>query len=206
LFYEPSTEAISDAELLAAHLAEDPHAFNELGRRHRDRLWAIAATVLRHPQDADDATQAALLRAFRHASKFRGDSSVFVWLRTITINVSTTMAAQRAQMNARLVDEEAARHRPDGTSSRAVESVELHHLVREALLQLPEDFRAAFVLRILLDLSVDQVAKLQCVSPGTIKSRVNRAKKLLIEQLGFREVIALLRGVEDGDTSPLHRP
>ena len=103
-FYEPQEDAAStDAELLAAHVARaDPTAFSELTRRHRSRLWAVASAILRDPQDADDAVQDAMLRAFVHAGTFRGESSVYVWLRTLTVNVSTTSAAKRARLAKRI--------------------------------------------------------------------------------------------------------
>ena len=50
-----SVPALSDADLIAAHTNGDPHAFSELFRRHRDRLWAVALRTMRDPDEAADA-------------------------------------------------------------------------------------------------------------------------------------------------------
>ena len=59
--------APSDAELLAAHRAGDRHAFGELVARYRSRMWGIAVRTLRHPEDAADVVQEALVAAYRRA-------------------------------------------------------------------------------------------------------------------------------------------
>ena len=61
----------SDAELLRAHVAGDDRAFDELVRRHRDRLWAVALRTMREPEEAADALQDALISAYRAAGSFR---------------------------------------------------------------------------------------------------------------------------------------
>lgn len=63
---------VSDAELLAAHVAGDAHAFETLVRRHRDRLWAVALRTTKDPEEASDALQDALISAYRRADQFRG--------------------------------------------------------------------------------------------------------------------------------------
>jgi RNA polymerase sigma-70 factor, ECF subfamily len=75
----------SDAELLGAHVGGDPTAFEELVRRHRDRLWAVALRTTGDPEEAADALQDAMLSAFRRAEQFRGDSAVTTWLHRIVV-------------------------------------------------------------------------------------------------------------------------
>ncbi|MBA3488765.1 MAG: hypothetical protein H0T78_04330, partial [Longispora sp.] len=70
----------SDAELIRAHAAGDPAAFNELVRRHQQRLWAVALRTLGDHEEAADALQDALLSAYRAAERFRGESAVTTWL------------------------------------------------------------------------------------------------------------------------------
>ena len=76
----------SDAELLAAHCAGDPDAFEQLAGRHSRELWAIALRTLGDPDDAADAVQEALVSAYRRAAMFRGDAAVRTWLRRIVVN------------------------------------------------------------------------------------------------------------------------
>src|SRR6201999_394521 len=76
----------TDAELIAAHAAGDQHAFNEIVRRHRDRMWAVALRTMRDPEEAADALQEAFISAFRAASSFRAESQVTTWLHRIVVN------------------------------------------------------------------------------------------------------------------------
>jgi RNA polymerase sigma-70 factor, ECF subfamily len=76
----------SDAELLRAHAEGDPRAFEELVRRHRDRLWAVALRTLREPEEAADALQDALVSAYKAAGSFRAESAVTTWLHRIVVN------------------------------------------------------------------------------------------------------------------------
>ena len=65
----------SDDDLLRAFAAGEDEAFPELMRRHEDRIFALAVRMCGDRGDALDATQEAFIRAFRQASKFRGDSA-----------------------------------------------------------------------------------------------------------------------------------
>lgn len=182
-----------DEALLQAHVEGDPQAFNELVRRHRSGLWGIALRILRHQQDAEDATQSALIRAFERAATFKGDSDVRAWLRAIVSNTATTMAVQRARARAR-TSAQAAQETPDQNAGDAPRDVELQILLHDALLAVPEVFRPAFFLVALRDLSIEEVAELEGVRPGTIKSRVSRARALLVQQVGVDTVLGNLDG------------
>lgn len=189
-------DAPSDAELLRTHVeGTDPYAFTELIRRHRSRLWAVAGAILRDPQDADDAVQEATLRAVKYARGFRGESSVYVWLRTLTVNAATTMAAKRARLARRIIGQDPS-FTPDRAATRASSTVELDELLRWALSEVPDDQRAAFVLVQLLDMPVEQVAELQGVRPATVYTRIYRARLQLVTLLDYRQVIDLLRGLD----------
>ena len=186
----------SDAQLLAAHVAgTGPYAFTELTRRHRSRLWGAACAILRDPQDAEDAVQDALLRAFVYAKTFRGESSVYSWLRTLTVNVSISLAAQRARRATHTTSQNSS-CTPDPATAAALGMVELDELLRRALDGIPEDYRNAFVLVQLLDLPVSEVAELQRVRPATVYTRVYRARLRLVELLDYRQVIDLLHRTE----------
>ena len=89
------TEQRSDADLLAAHVAGDPTAFEEIVRRHRDRLWSVALRTTGDPEEASDALQDALISAYRRADQFRGDSAVTTWLHRIVVNASLDRLRRR---------------------------------------------------------------------------------------------------------------
>jgi RNA polymerase sigma-70 factor (ECF subfamily) len=76
----------SDAELLAAHVAGDRYAFEELFHRHHRQLYRLAMITSRNPDDAADSLQDALLSAHRGAASFRRDCAVSSWLYRIVVN------------------------------------------------------------------------------------------------------------------------
>ena len=85
----------TDAELLAAHVAGDPQAFNDLVIRHRDRLWAVALRTTGDAEEAADALQDGLISAFRNAASFRGEAAVTTWLHRVVVNASLDRLRRR---------------------------------------------------------------------------------------------------------------
>lgn len=82
-----------DGELLRAQLAGDATAFATLIRRHQTWMWATARAMLGNREDALDAVQQALIRAFRSAHTWRGDGSVTSWLYRIVARVTLDVVA-----------------------------------------------------------------------------------------------------------------
>lgn len=174
---EPDDE---DRALLAAHLAGDPHAFNDLVRRHRPRLWAVAVRTLGDPEEASDAVQDACLSAYRSAAGFRGDSRVTTWLHRIVVNACLDRARRRAVRPTVPLPEEPIADARDVLGER-----ELAIAVQGALALLPEDQRVAIVLIDLEGMSVDEAAAVLGVPGGTVKSRCFRGRARLAVSLGY---------------------
>ncbi|MEV6035541.1 RNA polymerase sigma factor SigM [Nonomuraea sp. NPDC052116] len=170
--------AITDAELLTAHINGDPHAFSEIVKRHRDRMWAVALRTLGDPDEAADAVQDAFVSAYRKASTFRGEAAVTTWLHRIVVNACLDRM-RRKSVRPVADDEliEAAEREtplPDQTVEREV-SME----VSAALKLLPTDQRAALVLVDMMGYSVEDAAQVLQVPSGTVKSRCARGRAKL---------------------------
>jgi RNA polymerase sigma-70 factor (ECF subfamily) len=175
--------ARSDTELLAAHSAGDEHAFSELAARHLRVLWGVAAQTLRHPEDAADAVQEALVAAYRAAATFRGDSAVRTWLVRIVINACIDrVRADRVRVE-NTVDEPAG-HEPVGRHPDLATDLATRLSVREALAMLPEPQRAAVVLVEIAGWPVAEAAGVLQVPVGTVKSRCARGRARLAVLLG----------------------
>lgn len=167
-----------DAELLARHLNGDPHAFSEIVKRHRDRMWAVALRTLGDPDEAADAVQDAFVSAYRKAHSFRGEAAVTTWLHRIVVNACLDRM-RRKSVRPVADDEliEAAERdtpMPDQTAEREV-SME----VSAALKLLPADQRAALVLVDMMGYSVEDAAQVLSVPSGTVKSRCARGRAKL---------------------------
>ena len=196
---------ISDEGLLAAHAAGDQGAFSELVRRHRDRLWAVALRTLNDREEAADALQDALLKAYRSAASFRGEAAVTTWLHRIVVNacldrVRRRQARPTVPLPSSTVDHE-GRPRPEPASP--VVDHDMHLVVRQALAQLPEEQRAALILVDVQGYPVAEVAVILGVAEGTVKSRCSRGRARLAVLLGHLRPVGNRAG--NGDVSGISR-
>lgn len=180
----PDTAPLSDAQLLSRHTDGDPHAFNELVGRHRNRLWAVALRTLGDPEEAADAVQDALISAFRKAGSFRGDAAVTTWLHRIVVNACLDRTRRRAarpsvamgdDVNLDAVAQSRGSIGPDGiaASDTAMD-------VSDALSHLSEEQRAALVLVDMMGYGVEDAARILEVASGTVKSRCARGRARLV--------------------------
>jgi RNA polymerase sigma-70 factor (ECF subfamily) len=182
----------SDAELLAAHVAGDRYAFEELFYRHHRQLYRLANITSRNPEDAADALQEALLSAHRGASRFRHDASVSSWLYRIVVNSSLDrLRRNKSHPTAALEDDD--HHVGDPTPR-----VDTALVVERALMRLPVEQRAAVVAVDMQGFSVAETARLLGVAEGTVKSRCSRARAKLAETLDYFAPVGTGPGVGEG--------
>ncbi|BBZ46601.1 RNA polymerase sigma factor SigM [Mycobacterium parmense] len=171
----------SDAELLAAHVAGDRHAFGELFHRHRRQLHRLARLTTRSAEDAEDALQEAMLSAHRGAGSFRHDAAVGSWLHRIVVNACLDrLRRAKSHPTAPLEDIYPVADR--------TAQVETALVVQRALMRLPVEQRAAVVAVDMQGYSVADTARLLGVPEGTVKSRCSRARARLAELLGYLDV------------------
>lgn len=175
----------TDAELMADHVSGDEDAFNELVRRHQDRLWAVALRTTGDPEDAADGLQEALLSAFRNAGSFRGDAAVTTWLHRVVVNACLDRLRRKAARPAvPLPDRESdPGHRVMADPSDPLGARELRIEIERALDDLPPAQRAAIVLVDIEGYSVDEAAHVLDCPSGTVKSRCARGRAKLAARL-----------------------
>jgi RNA polymerase sigma-70 factor (ECF subfamily) len=187
-------EAVSDQDLLAAHVAGDPLAFDTLVRRHRDRLWAVALRTTGDPEEAADAVQDGLLSAYRAAGSFRGDAAVTTWLHRIVVNACLDrMRRRKARPTVPLPEHENLQ--PADPRDRLAQR-EIAWEVERALATLPDEQRIAVVLVDVEGYSVEDAAAIMGCPTGTIKSRCARARAKLVP------LLAPLRNPDAGTDVP----
>ena len=166
---------VSDTELLSRHVAGDRDAFGELFRRHRSRLWAVAVRTLSNAEDAAEALQDAMIKAYKSAGSFRGNSAVTTWLHRIVVNacLDRIRAAGRRPTVPMPDDHTAVAVDPEGDPGASALRITVHR----ALAELPFDQRAVLVYIDMLGYSVGEVASILKIRPGTVKSRASRARR-----------------------------
>ena len=169
--------ALSDVQLLDAHIAGDTDAFSALVRRHYDYLWRLAIRTSFNREDAAEALQDALISAYRKADSFRHACPVQGWLYRIVVNACLDkMRSQRlrthSELTPRLHEEISLRDHFYQDPAYAI-------IVAEALAELPTDQRDAVVVVDMLRCTVAEACHLLNARPGTIKSRCSRGRAKL---------------------------
>lgn len=140
-------------------------------------------------QGADDATQEAMISIVRGLPRFDGRSAVTTWMYRIATNAALDELRRRRRRPAlHVVDDDDLVHEPtDPMSHRRVDAVVDRMALEDALAALPDDFRAAVVLRDVADLDYAEIAAVLDVPVGTVKSRIARGRSQLVGLLGNRD-------------------
>jgi RNA polymerase sigma-70 factor, ECF subfamily len=187
----------SDRDLVLACQHRDPAAFEELVKRHQRTVYALLYQLAPDWQDTSDLAQEVFIRVWRSINNLRNPSSFRSWLTQIVTNLFYDELRKRPRrlptvsMDEPLSDgaeetiEQATRDIAD-TSTLPDETILSHELsdaIREAMTQLPEQFRTAIVLREIEGLSYEEIALLTKTEMGTVKSRIARARTKLQELL-----------------------
>jgi RNA polymerase sigma-70 factor (ECF subfamily) len=159
--------------------------FEQLALPHLDAAHNLARWLTRNDADAEDVVQESALRAFKSFGGFRGVDGR-AWLLTIVRNACYTWLRQnRAQELAVPFDEEAHGVEGDNPETILLEGAD-REMLKEALEELPLEFREAIVLRELEGLSYKEIAAVADVPVGTVMSRLARARKRLQLRLSVR--------------------
>src|SRR5437667_1915315 len=161
--------------------------FEEAMLPHLDAAHNLAKWLLRNEEDAQDVVQEAYLRAFKSFGGFRG-SNGRAWLLTIVRNTSYTLLKKNRVVDLTTTfDEEIHMSGHESVSPVTIlEHSEDAELIREAMDELPAEFREILVLRHQEGLSYKEIADIAQIPPGTVMSRIARARGKLKEYLAAR--------------------
>ncbi len=158
--------------------------FEGLVLPHLSAAYNLARWLVRNPQDAEDLVQEASMKAFRSFDAFRGGDSR-AWLLAIVRNSCYTFLGRRRKPEEKVEFDE-QKHSPESAvatqESSLIEDADRESL-KQALEELPVEFREAMVLREMEGLSYREIADLTEVPVGTVMSRLSRARQQLRERL-----------------------
>jgi len=170
-----------DLDLVAKARAGDLDAFGTLVTRHQHRLVRFVRVMMSSAPDrdaAEDVAQEAFLRAYRALGQFRGQSTFRTWLYQIATNVARTHSAKRRDRKE--TQEPETQYERDRPSGENIERrVIAHDQLRQALQELPDDWREAVVLRDIEGLEYKEIAELLKIPIGTVESRIFRGRQRL---------------------------
>jgi RNA polymerase sigma-70 factor (ECF subfamily) len=188
----------SDEQLVAAAREGDAAAMDALLRRHFDRIHAVCRRIAGASRDADDAAQEAAIRIVRNLDSFDGRSTFATWAYRIATNSALDELRKRGRRpQLQLVDQGTVAEPRDDLAQRELEGVADRLAIDAALRELPEEFRVPVVLRDVGGLDYADIADELGVPIGTVKSRIARGRRQLLERLGNQD---------EGDRRPTNEP
>jgi len=168
----------------------DASAFNTLMGMHERRMYAVALRMCGNPEDAQDCLQEAMLRIYRAIGGFKAQSSFSTWVYRITMN--TCLDELRRRKNRPntsldgLYDAGWSPVDPGETPEKHALAGDMRRQLQAFIHELPEDMRAAIVLRDIEGYSYDEIATMLEANVGTIKSRISRGREKLREKIASR--------------------
>ena len=198
LSVEIPMDRTQDHHLVARMRARDERAVNDLATLYGSKIQQLALRYMKNREDAEEITQDVLLKVYRKADAFRGDSALSSWIYRITFN--TAMSRLRASRLARAADRERDRllsvDSPEGRP-RALRQVadrsrlpdamllrtEVQRAVAEAISGLPETYRAPILLRDIEGLTTQEASRRLKLKDQTLKSRLHRGRLMLRDRL-----------------------
>ena len=176
-------EAGDAPRFLARLRAGETAAFEELVITYQRRVFGVALRMLGNAAEAQEVAQEAFLRAHRGLAEFRGDAKLSTWLYAITSRLCLNRLA-RGERRLRRQGEEALLRLAGGeTPDVAVERGELEAALPRAVAELPEGRRRGGGRRDLEGLSSEEIAEVLDLEPGTVRSRLHRARADLKDKL-----------------------
>lgn len=189
---------IEEKELVQLCTQGDLQAFETLVKRYEGKVFAVAFRLCSDRQEAEDLAQETFIRAWKALPNFRGEASLSTWLITIVTNLWRDRQ-RKHRLSVDSLDEpvvfqdgeslvQVADSRPGPED--IVETQELRLQLMQWIEGLKPEFRLVLVLRDIQGMSYEEVAAITRLPIGTVKSRINRARHYLKDQvLASREQI-----------------
>ncbi len=176
-----------DELLLRRACKGDVQAFEELMQSQESRIYAIALRMMGNREDAQDCAQEAMVRIYRAMGSFKGQSALATWIYRITMNTCLDELRRRKARKVTSLDSLVDNGwSPTDTGDTPEEHglrVEKQNALNQAIQSLPDDMRAAIILRDVKGYSYDEIASILDANVGTIKSRISRGREKLREIL-----------------------
>jgi RNA polymerase sigma-70 factor (ECF subfamily) len=181
-----------DQQLVERAQRGDKHAFELLVSKYQRKLGRLLSRFIRDPGEVEDVTQEAFVKAYRALPSFRGDSAFYTWLYRIGINTAKNylVSMGRRAPTTTNYDAEEAEGFDDGdqlrdlnTPENLLMSKQIAQTVNQSMDRLPEELKAAIMLREIEGMSYEDIAKIMNCPIGTVRSRIFRAREAIAEQL-----------------------
>lgn len=184
------TASDTDQQLVQRAQRGDLRAFDLLVLKYQGRIAALVSRYVSDAGEVEDVTQEAFIKAYRALGKFRGDSAFYTWLYRIAANAAKNhLVAKGRRPGADATIEDAEGFDEGGLLSEIASpealamGSELAEVVESALNALPDELKAALMLREFDGLSYDDIADVLGCPVGTVRSRIFRAREAIDQRV-----------------------
>ncbi len=181
----------SDEELIAKFQAGDIYAYEQIVRRYKEPLLNFVFRFIGDLVEAEDIVQDTFYRVYKNKHYYKEVAKFSTWIYTIASNLAKTELRRRRRRRFFSINRETPIEKeveiPDLKTDPEVEAntVVTEKIIQKAIGKLPQKFRQVIVLRDIQGFSYEEISSIIKVPLGTVKSRVNRARLRLQEDLGF---------------------
>jgi len=182
---------LSDEILIEKFQKGDNYAFDQLVRRYKDPLLNFIFRFVGNLIEAEDIVQDTFYRVYKNKHYYKNVAKFSTWIYTIAGNLAKTELRRRKRRKIfsihRDTPDEKEWNLPDMESNpeKEVNTMVTEKLIQNAINNLPNKFREVVVLRDIEGFSYEEISEIIKVPLGTVKSRVNRARLRLQEDLNF---------------------
>lgn len=187
---QAKAESWTDVEIVAGVLAGKTELYEILIRRYNQRMYRIARAILRNDAEAEDLMQAVYVRAYEHLGQFAGRAPFAAWLTKIAVHEALARLHKRnrtEELETMFPGEaESVLVSPGGSPEQLASDAEMRHLLEDAILSLPEDYRGVVMLRDIEEMSTAETAIALDLTEENVKVRLHRGRALLRKQLYAR--------------------
>ena len=184
-------EKVTDEILIARFQQGDVQAFDVLVRRYKDQLLNYVYRFVGNRVDAEDIVQETFLRVFKNKHYYKEIAKFSTWVYTIAGNLAKTELRRRKRRRlfsvSNFVNDERDFEIPDKsrTPDQQVDGSIKDDYIQKAIEKLPPKFKEVILLRDVQGFAYEEISQILNIPLGTVKSRVNRGRLKLQEDLRF---------------------
>jgi len=181
-------------ELVRRAKKGDIYAFEDLIAGYQKRVYNTVYRFFNNHEDAMDITQEIFIKVFTSLNRFKGNYSFSTWLYRIAVNTCIDFSRQKRPDTLPIMEELGANDEMHIVTSypdlpeKALEKKEFRRDIEEAINNLPEEQRICIILRDIQGFSYIEISDILSCSLGTVKSRINRGRRVLRQYLKQKEL------------------
>lgn len=187
--HESKQDEKHENELIERLRRQDQRAFAELVKTYEKGVYRICYRFFSDEHESLDATQEVFIKIFRAIERFEGRSSLKTWIYRIAANTCLTLAEKKKREKEGLLQTFMNWWSESTTDSPEEEILEEEtrklnqKIVSEKIASLPEAYRMPVILKDLEGMSLEKISEILEVPIGTVKSRINRGRRILQDSL-----------------------